>query len=101
MGEEYYVQDGRGCVGNSVLWWAIGGHGYTCDLRKAWRVSEEKALQLSRSRNTDIAWPCGLIDERVESHFDSEKLRGLTPLMAKGMKLETPPTASPVSSLVD
>lgn len=31
----YYIRNTKAVVGNSILWWADGGHGYTCDLRKA------------------------------------------------------------------
>ena len=44
MEEGYYIQDVRRYIGNSVVWWAVGGHGYTTDLKKAWRVSKEKGI---------------------------------------------------------
>lgn len=63
MAEElYYIQDTRSYVGNSVMWWAVGGCGYACDLRKAWQVPYSEAQRITRNRDTDKAWPCSDID---------------------------------------
>ena len=76
MEEGYYIQDVRRYIGNSVVWWAVGGHGYTTDLKKAWRVSKEKAISITSCRSTDVVWPRDFIDAGVELHFDADNLRG-------------------------
>ena len=66
-----YIQDARNCVGNSVLWWAEGGHGYTSDLSKAWRVP----ATWKADRDTDVLRPCAEMDALAERHVDLQKLR--------------------------
>ena len=67
----FYVQDTRGYVGNSMLWWAVEHKGYVCDIRKAhfWLKSEVKAVI---HRDTDIPWPARYIDDRVSHHIDMQ-----------------------------
>lgn len=87
MSEElYYIQDKRSFTGNSVMWWGIDGQGYTSDLSKAWRVTGDHARSIMRSRPTDIAWPCALIDAGAQLHFDMQKLRGMEPLAKESRK---------------
>jgi hypothetical protein len=63
-------------VGNCALWWAEGGHGYTCDLRKAWRVDEAKAVSLCRDRpDQDVAVPVDVADGLAVLHVDVQGLR--------------------------
>lgn len=45
----YYIQN-KGYQGNCLVWWADGGHGYTCDLDKAWKVPESQAKSICRDR---------------------------------------------------
>jgi hypothetical protein len=84
MAEElYYIQDTRTYVGNSVMWWRVGGNGYTTDLKHAWKVSADVAASQMRCRSTDIAWKCSEIDAGAQTHFDHQKLRDLKPLEAR------------------
>jgi hypothetical protein len=76
--EMYYIQDTRTYVGNSVMWWRVGGNGYTTDLKHAWRVPATW-----RGRETDKLWPCSAIDAGSQLHFDHQKLRDLKPLEAR------------------
>ncbi len=72
----YYIQDTRSYTGNSVMWWAFEGAGYTSDLDKAWRVSKEEADRIVRNRpGVDKAWPCHEIDARATRHFDMQRFR--------------------------
>ena len=64
----YYIQDARQFCGNSVYWWCPDGHGYTCDLDRAWRVPKEKAEMICRSRDTDKMWPCAA-DQQATLHL--------------------------------
>lgn len=68
----YYVQN-RGTCGNSIMWWAIGDHGYTCDLRcaKVWSRDEVKAKQW---RSIDKPWPKEIVDRLVQHHVDFQDL---------------------------
>jgi hypothetical protein len=71
MSDEYYVQDKRQIVGNSMLWWKRGGRGYGCDLREAEVFSKEGAAKLIESSGHKYrAWPKEYIDSRVSHHID-------------------------------
>lgn len=76
----YYIQDTRSFTGNSVQWWRENGHGYTTNLKDAWRVTAERAQSITNSRGTDVAWPCDDIDAGALTHFDMQNLRNLKPL---------------------
>lgn len=69
--ELYYIQDTRECVGNSALWWREGGHGYTCDLRQAWKVEREEWFG---SRDTDVLRPVSEMDWIAEMHVDVQRI---------------------------
>jgi hypothetical protein len=72
MSEEYYLQDSREYVGNSILWWAKGCNGYVCDIRNAHVFTKEEALQRHSSRGTDIPWPKEYIDAKISNHIDRQ-----------------------------
>lgn len=80
MEEMYYIQDTRSYCGNSVMWWAVDGHGYTSDIAKAWRVSKEEALRIIR-RDTDKAWPASEVNKHIRQHIDHQDLRDVQPLV--------------------
>ena len=65
-----YIQDTRGCVGNSAIWWKPDGHGYTVDLNQAWKVP----ATWKAPRDTDKLRPCAEVDALSERHFDVQKL---------------------------
>lgn len=75
MPKKYYIQDKRQYVGNSMLWWAIGG-GYTCDIRKADAFTIKEADKRT-SRGTDVLWPKEYIDSRISHHIDMQDCRCL------------------------
>ena len=68
----FYIQDTRAVCGNSAVWWAEGGHGYTSNLDKAWKVPGTW-----KERDTDVLRPCAEIDALAERHFDVQKLRSV------------------------
>lgn len=71
---EFYIQDTRTVVGNSVLWWRPKGDGYTCDLRQAGRYSGEYAKRQERDRPSDRAVPCELAEGMTETHVHFDTL---------------------------
>ena len=78
----YYIQN-RLPVGNCVSWWAEGGHGYTCDLDRAGKYSEEEAANIVRNRpDIDKAWRCEDVDGAVSRHVDSQRLKEFRALQA-------------------
>ena len=73
MSEEYYVQDARGYVGNSMLWWKYNDCGYTCDLREAKIFTLVEISKMhSIADGTKKAWPKAYIDARTEPHIDMQ-----------------------------
>ena len=70
--DTYYVQDRRSYVGNSILWWAKGGNGYTTDITKAHKYSKSD-LQKSW-RDTDIIWSAEHVDKNIKQHVDMQSL---------------------------
>jgi hypothetical protein len=73
--ELYYIQNAGRPVGNCARWWCEGGHGYTSDLAKAWKVTAEQAASICKDRpKEDIAWPVATIDRLAETHLDVQKL---------------------------
>lgn len=76
-GQLFYIQDGRQVIGNSLVWWREDGKGYSADLKQAWKVPYEKALDIERNRESEILWPCDLIDANTQIHVDIQYLRPL------------------------
>ncbi len=66
----YYIQDTRSYEGNSVFWWRENGHGYTPNLKDAWKVPATW-----KGRDTDVLWPCAEIDKKATLQFDMQLLR--------------------------
>lgn len=70
--KSYYVQDARSYVGNSVLWWALGGNGYTCDITKAHKY---KGKEIKKNwRDTDIIWESEYVEKNISQHVDMQRL---------------------------
>jgi hypothetical protein len=70
--ELYYIQN-KGFCGDCLLWWRVGGKGYTVNLDHAWKVTKEKAYDLCRWRpEVDTAWPVSAVDQAAERHLNSE-----------------------------
>ncbi len=74
---KYLIQDSRGYVGNDVLWWGPDGCGYTTDIDKAGRYTEEYATKQHRDRKTDIPFKESDILPLVGRTVDMQKLRRL------------------------
>lgn len=58
--ELYYIRN-EGYLGNALLWWQLGG-GYTCDINKAEKFTEEEAKKQCLSRHSDSAYKVSYID---------------------------------------
>jgi len=69
MSELFYVQDKRQYVGNSVLWWAHEGNGYTTDISQAGQYTHKPT-----DRDTDVLWPVDMVDSVVKGHVDIQDL---------------------------
>ena len=70
----YYIQNGY--VGNIILWWGIDSKGYTTDITKAGKFTEEE-IKIILVRQNEKAWPCKYIDNCEEAHeivIDSQYL---------------------------
>lgn len=73
-GEMVYIQH-RGFVGNCLMWWAKGGHGYTTDLEQAWCVTEQHAAGICKSRpEQDKARPVRIVDALASRHVHCERV---------------------------
>jgi hypothetical protein len=71
----FYIMNRARPVGNSVLWWRVDGHGYTCNLAEAWQVPKETADEICRCRpKDDFAMPVELVDQMAESHVHVDRL---------------------------
>ena len=63
-------------VGNCALFWCDGGHGYTCDLDKAWKVDGEKAEDICSCRpEEDFAIPYDVAVADSKRHCSADTLR--------------------------
>ena len=61
----YYVRN-EGYLGNALIWWGEKGNGYTCDIRKAGKFTEEQAIKICQ-RPEDSYYKCDYIDGLSEA----------------------------------
>lgn len=61
----YYIRN-EGYLGNALMWWAKGDRGYTCDIRKAGRFTEQQAKNICK-RQEDTAYSCDYIDKLLHA----------------------------------
>ena len=67
------TKGGGGYVGNSILWWAKGGCGYTTDPHKAEIWTTDDAIAYTKDREDEyLAWPLSVIRDHVSSHIDMQ-----------------------------
>ena len=74
MTDQWYVQDSRAYVGNSILWHAKGKSGYTTNPEEAHIFTGEEAFALHASRSTDKPWPKKYIDSKKTYHVDAQNV---------------------------
>lgn len=71
----YYIQN-TGYCGNILKWWRVDGHGYTTDLKEAWKVNFEEAKKICRWRpKEDIMWDAELVERAATLQVCCEALR--------------------------
>ena len=61
---EYYIQNtDAGYLGNAIIFWAQGRNGYTADLNKSHKFTEEEAKQICNGNpKKNKAWAVEYID---------------------------------------
>ena len=69
--DQFYLQDSRDYVGNSMLFWRKGG-GYTTDLTQAEVFPKDSALKQHRDRDTDMQWSKEYIDSLAKPVVDTQ-----------------------------
>lgn len=76
MEELYYLQDTRSLCGNLIFFWAIGGSGYTVEVRAAEVWTKEQLIKLGYWENHEKykPWPKLRIDSLVQHHVDFQDL---------------------------
>lgn len=87
----FYLQDSRSYVGNDVMFWAIGGKGYTTDLRKAQTYTREEAQRMHKSRPSDIPWAKSYIDSKTRPAVDMQYIKREDGVIGAGIDLVEPP----------
>lgn len=75
MEDLYYIQNRGHCVA-CLVWWRIGGHGYTTNLDEAWKVPQRQALSICSDRPTEdfpvLASAVDALSERhISKHFEN------------------------------
>lgn len=93
--DEFYIQDSRDYVGNDMLFWALGGNGYTTDLRKAQVYSKADAVKQHEMRITDIPWPKDYIDAKTRPAVDFQHVKRAEALTGTGIELRKPAPKKP------
>lgn len=71
----FCLQDSRCYVGNDVMWWALGGNGYTSDIAKAQLYSLEAAMRQWECRESDVPWPRAYIEQLGHPAVDIQYMR--------------------------
>ncbi len=64
---KYYIQNTcAGFLGNSIVFWAIDSRGYTPDLQKSHKFTEEEAKEICQGNPVkNKAWPVEYIENNV------------------------------------
>ncbi|MGS7841806.1 hypothetical protein [Stenotrophomonas forensis] len=91
LGQEpmFYIQDTRQFVGNCPMWWGPNGSGYVTRLDEAGRYTEQEAIRQSRTRETDIPWPCTEIDALARKTVDCQHMRPRAERLAELAKVDS------------
>lgn len=74
----FYIAHRGHWVGNCQMFWAVDGHGYTCNLDEAWCISALKAKRMRPGlRPEDVLMPAGFVRSVAARHVDMQRLRDL------------------------
>jgi hypothetical protein len=74
---EYYIQrHASGYVGDCLIWWRKGGHGYTCDIDDAeiFEDNDDQFKSVVKDVSKYTAWEKDYIDSVVLKHVSSENV---------------------------
>lgn len=93
MSEEFYLQDSRSYVGNDMLFWRVGGAGYTTNINEAAIYTKESAQAQHNMRDTDIPWPKSYIDGKTRPAVDMQYVRRDEALEGSGITINRPKKA--------
>tara|TARA_R110001583_G_scaffold58417_3_gene174229 strand:- start:1917 stop:2621 length:705 start_codon:yes stop_codon:yes gene_type:complete len=74
MSQLFYLRDSRSDVGDSCMFWAQDGAGYTSDLNKAHVYTKEEAQRYFDSRDTDIPYSKEQVDQLATVRVDHQYL---------------------------
>ena len=79
MKKEFYIQrKPRAFFGNSPVWWAKGGNGYTAYILGAERFPEKRASKMVADNPEKwAAFECSEIDRRLHLIFDFQDVKNL------------------------
>jgi hypothetical protein len=91
----YYLQDSRSYVGNDMLWWRKGCHGYTTNVNEAHVFTLKEANEHQASRRTDIPWPKHYIDNRLTSVCDAQNVSHDKARKNTKIVMQPPPKTQP------
>ena len=72
--DQYYIQERRSTVGNSILWWRPNGAGYTTKIDDAGVYSPEYAYSQHECRSSDVPWLKSYVDSKSVRHVDSQRV---------------------------
>lgn len=70
----YFLQDKRSFVGNCAVWWAQDGKGYTTQIALAHRYTKDQAFKQHGIRQTDVPWPCAVIEPLAKLTIDVQDM---------------------------
>jgi hypothetical protein len=74
MSQLFYLRDTRSDVGDSCMFWAKDGAGYTSDLNKAHVYTKEEAQRYFNGRDTDIPYSKEQVDQLATIRVDHQYL---------------------------
>jgi hypothetical protein len=71
----FYIQNGY--VGNAILFWGLGGSGYTCKIEKAQKYTKQEVLDgFVNGREEDRILYAGHVESIIVKTVDSQFLKG-------------------------
>lgn len=73
--KKYYIENRqRGHVGNCLLFWRVGGRGYTCNVNEAQQFTYDGAVELVAGRDKYRAWPVEHVISSAVRHCDMQDM---------------------------
>ena len=88
--DQYYLQDSRFFMGNTVAWWAKDG-GYTVDVSQAKVMSKDEAYAWQELHEYNVPWPKEYIDAHTKPTVDLMDIeRRDADRSVKGLTVELP-----------